>query len=179
MSKSSLGVAYATKRRNKKPKGYAKGGVIDPPEGSLDGDDDLQASEQELVGESRPISEHESMDDEMLKFMKDSNPKVEEGMGLEEGSGMEGKQPSDGLHDGSSLNEDIVDSIMHARKRMAEGGMVEDAGDSDTVFAPEDAFNQHGQESNLKEDYSSDLSNEDHDQSIIGQILSERKKKRS
>lgn len=172
----NLGVAYAMKKRNKKPKGYAKGGEVAPPAGSLDGDMDLDASEEEVIGMDRGIDAGD--DKSMMHKAKGSNPKVEDGHGLEEGMGMEGKQPSDSLH-GASLNEDIVDSIMHARKRMAEGGMVEEAGDSSSVFEPEDAFNQHGQEANLKENYASDLSNEDHDQSLIGQILSERRKKKA
>jgi hypothetical protein len=72
----------------------------------------------------------------------------------------------------------IVEAILKDR-RMAQGGMVEESGDGvESVFEPHDAFNEHGQEGNLKENYASDLSDETKDEGIVGQILSDRKKKK-
>lgn len=76
-----------------------------------------------------------------------------------------------------SENEDIVDAIM-AKRRMASGGMILPAGETEDQFIAADRFSDHGQEANLKEDYASDLSDEDKDQSLVAQIMRDRKKKK-
>jgi hypothetical protein len=173
--KDGLAVAYAMKRRGKK---YAKGGLVDPPAGSLDGERDLSASEDEALeaqGAGSPAKKPEQ-DEEMLHTSPDADNSVE----FEEGLGSasdEASQPEDVDHP-LSANEDIVEAIMHKR-RMAKGGLVEDAGSqSEDVFEPSDSFSEHGQEGNLKENYASDLSDEDKDLSLVAQIMKDRKSKR-
>lgn len=174
--KQALAIAYATKRRNKK---YAKGGPVDGDTDGM-GVESPDASSEE-IRKDRVIEKAADVhgDEEMMHGSPKPNPAVESGSGLEEGAGREGRQPSDGISE-QSENQDIVEAIMFKRKKMAEGGRVtEAAGNTDSVFDAEDAFSGHGSvDANLKENLADDTDDSDHDHDLIGQILSDRKRKR-
>lgn len=167
MAKGSLAVAYAMKKRNK----MAKGGVVAP-----------DAIESEILKDRKiDMSADVHGEDRMMDTSPDKDEPQEAMANLSHGEGMPGQEPDDQIPD-ESLNSDasLIDAILdeRRRKKMAKGGQVVEAGDTADVFEPEDAWSGHGQDGNLKENYASDLSNDDLDQSLVGQILRDRKKKR-
>ena len=113
----------------------------------------------------------------MLNTSRDKQPAELSGSDFNRGQGSEGRQPMDPL--GVATPGQIVDIIMGARKaaKFAKGGQVYEAGDAASITEPEDAWSGHGQDGNLKENYASDIDNDDLDQSLIGQILRDRKRK--
>jgi hypothetical protein len=223
--KQALAIAYATKRRNKKPKKYSTGGLLDSPE-DLDKTGDMQPdsvdesmshpTEMEVMNKRRATQDDDQWmqnpdsddnikennetirkkfanggqipdtrevegDRRMLSTSPDADEPQESRANLSRGEGRPGVQPSDGI----SENADIVEAIMAKRAaknaaRFAEGGRItEAAGDTDSVFDAEDAFSGHGSvDANLKENLADDTDDSDHDHDLIGQILSDRKRKR-
>lgn len=179
LQKQALAIAYATKRRNKKPAGYAKGGPVD---GDTDGiGQEIPDASMEQIRKDRVLAKGADIhgDEEMLHGSVKPNPEVEQGHGLESGHSSQARQPSDGISS-QSENQDIVEAIMFKRQKMAEGGRVTaPAGDTDSVFDAEDAFSGHGDvDANLKENLADDTDDSDHDHDLIGQILNDRKRKR-
>lgn len=83
--------------------------------------------------------------------------------------------PSAAAPEAKSENEDIVDAIM-AKRKMAEGGLVEDAGQVDDQFEPINQFSEHGDPNDV-DSPGPDMDHESDDQSLIAQILKSRKKR--